>query len=88
MARCSGSIQERCIASADIALRQAKLVPARYKFADGGGLYLLVMPAGGRPSQLGYRMMSKEKLMMFGACPEVSLADARMRRDKARTKAH
>jgi len=41
-------------------------------------------PAGGNLWRLKYRLAGKEKLMAFGAYPEVSLADARKRRDEAR----
>lgn len=54
------------------------------KIADGGGLYLEVMPNGSRYWRLKYRFMGKEKRLAFGVYPEVSLADAREKRDLAR----
>jgi len=72
------------MALTDIAIRQAKPAAKQYKIADGGGLYLLVTPAGGKLWRLKYRVAGKEKLLAFGAYPEVSLADARKRRDQAR----
>jgi len=51
---------------------------------DGGGLYLLVTPSGGKLWRLKYRFDGKEKLLSLGAYPEISLADARQRRDDAR----
>lgn len=72
------------MALTDVAVRQAKPAAKQYKLADGAGLYLLVTPAGGKLWRLKYRVAGKEKLMAFGAYPEVSLADARKRRDEAR----
>lgn len=51
---------------------------------DGGGLYLEVMPAGGRYWRMKYRFGGKEKRLAFGVYPEVSLKAARERRDEAR----
>lgn len=72
------------MALTDIAIRQAKPVAKQYKIADGAGLYLLVTPAGGKLWRFKYRVAGKEKLLAFGAYPEVSLAEARKRRDEAR----
>ncbi|WP_066548581.1 MULTISPECIES: tyrosine-type recombinase/integrase [unclassified Sphingomonas] len=72
------------MALTDFAVRHAKPAVKQYKLADGAGLYLLVTPAGGKLWRLKYRHSGKEKLLAFGAYPEVSLADARKRRDAAR----
>lgn len=55
-----------------------------YKMADGGGLYLLVKTNGSRYWRLKYRIDGKEKLLALGVYPDVSLADARAKRDEAR----
>ncbi|AOR77348.1 tyrosine-type recombinase/integrase [Novosphingobium resinovorum] len=55
-----------------------------YKLSDGGGLYLLVRPNGTKLWRLNYRYLEKHRTLAFGAWPEVSLADARDRRDDAR----
>jgi hypothetical protein len=55
-----------------------------YKLADGGGLYLLVNPNGSRYWRLKYRVAGKEKLLALGVYPEVTLADARAKRDEAK----
>ncbi|MDR1968340.1 MAG: Arm DNA-binding domain-containing protein, partial [Burkholderiaceae bacterium] len=57
--------------------------PSGDKYADGGGLYLLVKAAG-KYWRMGYRFAGKEKLLSFGVYPALSLAKARQRRDKAR----
>lgn len=72
------------MALTDIAIRNVKPAAKPYKLADAAGLYLLITPAGGKLWRLKYRLAGKEKLMAFGAYPEVSLADVRKRRDEAR----
>ncbi len=62
----------------------AKPTAKAYKLADGGGLYLEVMPTGARYWRCKYRFMGKEKRLAFGVYPEVSLAEARERRESAR----
>jgi len=54
------------------------------KHFDGGGLFLHVQSAGARYWRLKYRFGGKEKLLALGVFPEVSLAEARLRRDEAR----
>ncbi|MFC0226327.1 tyrosine-type recombinase/integrase [Serratia aquatilis] len=55
-----------------------------YKLADGGGLFLLVNPNGSRYWRLKYRIAGKEKLLAVGVYPEVTLAEARAKRDEAK----
>lgn len=57
-----------------------------YKRGDSGGLYLLVMPNGGRWWRLKYRIEGKEKLLSLGTYPDVSLKRAREKRNEARAK--
>ena len=54
------------------------------KLFDGGGLFLLVTPAGGKWWRLKYRFGGKEKQISFGVYPDVSLEDARNRKDAAK----
>ncbi|AOH84091.1 hypothetical protein AWL63_09060 [Sphingomonas panacis] len=42
-----------------------------YKLADGEGLYLLVRPNGSKLWRFKYRFDGKEKLLSFGAYPDV-----------------
>ena len=65
----------------DLAVRKTK---PGLKLSDAGALYLLISPAGTRYWRRKYRYGGKEKLMAFGVFPEVSLANARARRDEAR----
>ncbi len=55
-----------------------------YKLSDGGGLYLEVTTNGSRYWPLKYRYAGKEKRLAFGVYPEVSLAQAREKRDAAK----
>ena len=55
-----------------------------FKLTDGGGLYVLINPNGGRYWRLKYRFADKEKVLALGVYPDVSLADARERRAEAR----
>lgn len=68
----------------DTAIRNAKPSDKPQKLFDGGGLFLLVTPAGGKWWRLKYRHGGKEKLLSFGTYPDVSLKDARDRREDAR----
>lgn len=54
------------------------------KLADGGGMYLLIAPTGGKLWRLKYRVDGKEKVLALGRYPDVGLADARARREEAR----
>ena len=55
-----------------------------YKLADGGGLYLEIMPNGSKYWRLKYRFVGKEKRLALGVYPEISLAEAREKREAAR----
>lgn len=68
----------------DIAIKNAKPENKLYKIADGGGLCLLVHPAGGKWWRYRYRFGGKEKSLALGTYPDVSLADARERHYQAR----
>lgn len=68
----------------ELKARNAKPKTKPYKLADGDGMFLLVSPTGGKYWRLKYRIGGKEKLLALGVYPEVSLADARKRRVKAR----
>lgn len=56
----------------------------RARYTDAQGLYLEVLPNGGRYWRLKYRFAGKEKRLGLGVYPEVSLKDARIRRSEAR----
>ena len=56
----------------------------RYRLFDSQGLYIEVAPSGGKWWRLKYRILGKEKRLSLGVYPEVSLKDAREKRDQAR----
>jgi integrase len=68
----------------DIAIRKARPSDKPMKLADANGLYLLLKPSGGRLWRFDYRFEGKRKTISMGAYPDVSLKDARWRRDDAR----
>ena len=67
-----------------VAVTKAKPRAKAYKLTDDRGLYLLVSPTGGRYWRMNFRFADKARTIAFGVFPDVSLADARARRDNAR----
>lgn len=76
----------------NFALKSAKAKDRPYKISDGGGLFLLVTPAKGKDLLPGavnkwwrfkYRFDGKEKGLSFGTYPEITLSEARKKRDEA-----
>jgi integrase len=63
----------------DKEIRNAKPQSKPQKLFDGGGLFLLVTPAGGKWWRLKYRHLGKEKLLSLGTYPEVPLASQKTR---------
>jgi transposase-like protein len=61
--------------------------PLRYsrKVFHGGGLYLLVMPNGGRYWRYNYRFCGRYNTLALGTRPDVSLEEARARHQAARS---
>jgi integrase len=72
------------MALTDVAIRNAKPREKPYKLGDALGMFLLVQPTGGKLWRLKYRIDGKEKKLGIGTYPEISLAEARKRRDDAR----
>ncbi|GAB2518528.1 tyrosine-type recombinase/integrase [Microbulbifer agarilyticus] len=68
------------------AVQKAKPRERGYKLTDGAGLYLYVLPSGGRSWRLDYRYGDKRKTLTLGLFPRVSLAEARSLADKAHSK--
>lgn len=73
------------MALTDKAIQAAKFGDEYRRLFDGGGLFLLMQPSGGKLWRLKYRFGGKEKRLGFGRYPEVSLKEARKRREDART---
>lgn len=68
----------------DLKIRNAKPREKDYKLSDAGGLYLYITSKGYRSWRLKYRFAGKEKRLTFGPYPEVSLTEAREKRDDAK----
>lgn len=72
------------MALTDTAIRNAKAREKPYKMGDSGGLFLLVQPSGGKLWRVKFRVEGREKKLAIGTYPEVSISEARKRRDAAR----
>ena len=68
----------------EIKVRTAKPREKSYKLFDGRGLFLFVTPSGGKLWHFKYRFDNKEKKLTLGSYPEISLSNARIRREEAR----
>jgi len=68
----------------DAQCRAFKRDVKQYKRSDGLGLYLLVKPNGSKLWQWPYTHQGKGNVYSIGAFAEVSIAEARAERDKAR----
>ena len=68
----------------ELGLRKAKPSSKPKKLSDGGGLFLLLHPSGSKYWRMKYRIIGKEKLLAFGVWPEVSLTEARKKRNEAK----
>ncbi|MEJ7746177.1 MAG: integrase arm-type DNA-binding domain-containing protein, partial [Luteimonas sp.] len=66
------------------AIANAKPTGKAYRLFDSAGLYVEVTPGGAKYWRLKYRHAGKEKRLSLGVYPEVTLAEARQRRDKTR----
>lgn len=66
------------------AIQKAKPTEKQYRMPDEKGLVLLVRPNGSKLWQLRYRHEGKEKTASLGQYPDVSLSDARAKRDEQR----
>jgi len=67
----------------DTAIRNAKPKEKQYKLTDGKGMYVLVKQAG-KYFRLDYRFGGKRKTLALGVYPNVTLKEAREKRDEAR----
>lgn len=68
----------------DTTIRQARPADKARKLLGGSGLFLQISPHGGKWWRLKYRFDGKAKLISLGTYPDVSLKQARERRDAAR----
>ena len=68
----------------DKGVRAAAPKDKAYKVSDSGGLFLHVSPKNHKSWRFKYRLGGKEQLLTLGTYPEVSLAEAREKRNDAR----
>ncbi|EGT4273344.1 tyrosine-type recombinase/integrase [Cronobacter sakazakii] len=64
----------------------AKPADKPYRLADAGGLFLFVPPSGKKVWRLRYRFQGKEKTLVIGPYPEISLTEARAKQSEAKIK--
>ncbi len=69
----------------DKRIRAAKPTEKEHRLFDGGGLYLSVMPTGGKLWRLKYRFDGKEKRIAIGAYPYITLQNARIERNRLKS---
>lgn len=67
-----------------VQIRALKSAERPYKVADADGLYLLVQPSGALLWRFRYRCCGIERKLSLGSFPDVSLTQARRRRDEAK----
>ena len=68
----------------DTRIKTAKPQEKLYKLTDERGLHLSVYPSGSKLWHMRYRYEGKEKTASLGKYPDVTLAQAREKRDKMR----
>ncbi|EMG6526864.1 tyrosine-type recombinase/integrase [Providencia rettgeri] len=72
------------MALTDVKVRAAKPLDKSYKLTDGDGMHLMVHTNGSKYWRLQYRFGGKQKMLALGVYPDISLAEAREKRDAAR----
>lgn len=72
------------MALSNTAIINAKAAEKPYKLYDTDGLFLQVTPKGGKWWRLKYRFDGKEKLLSLGTYPDISLSQARQKREDSK----
>lgn len=72
------------MALTEIAIKALKPTDKARKVFDSGGLYLLVAISGTKTWCFKYRTLGKERKIVFGPYPLVTLKEARVKRDNAK----
>jgi integrase len=67
-------------------IARAPIPATKTRHADGGGLFLLRTNTGAMSWRMRYRFAGTERELVFGLFPDLSLADARAKRDDIRSK--
>lgn len=66
----------------DAQIKASRPADKAYKLFDGGGLFLFVAPTGGKTWRVAYRLNGRPQTRSLGPYPEVSLSEARAKRDE------
>ncbi len=69
------------MALTDLKIRKAKPKEKPYKVYDAQGLFVLVKPNGSKLWRQKYKHLGKERLVAHGSYPDISLLEARAKRD-------
>lgn len=67
-----------------IQINAAKPRDKAWSLSDSQGLYLVIQPNGSKLWRFRYRFLDRQKTLHLGGWPQISLADARTRRDDAK----
>ncbi len=62
---------DECAMLSDIKIRNTKPTDKPQKLFDGGGLFVLVTPQGGKFWRLAYRFKGKQKTLSIGEYPYI-----------------
>jgi integrase len=73
-----------CKPLSDTKIRKSKPKEKDYKLSDGQGLYIVIKSNGTKMWRFDFTFLGKRKSMSFGIYDEVSLKEARQKREKAR----
>lgn len=72
------------MALTDTKLRNMKPKAKPYQAADGGGLFIHVLPGGKKTWRMQYRLHGKHEKVTLGEYPHVTLLDARRLREETK----
>lgn len=72
------------MALTDTKLRSLKPGSRAKQYADGGGLFIEVMPGGARVWRMRYRLAGRQEKVTFGPYPAIGLTEARLKREEAK----
>jgi integrase len=70
-------LTEVVMALSEVKLRNLKPKEKAYQESDGGGMFVEVLPSGGKVWRLRYRLFGKQEKVSLGEYPAFSLAEAR-----------
>jgi integrase len=72
------------MALTELKIKSSQPTDKQYKITDEKSMYLLIKPNGSKYFRMDYRFAGKRKTLSLGVYPEISLKEARIKRDEAR----